>query len=119
MPHRNRRQDVADEVVGAVLHAPGGARGADRGLAGEGDEPLETTGGAANSPETSGQDSAIHVSAQLAFDEGGQAAAVGAAFTSSGSALPATSVAGTRYGYAGAEPHGDGAPAPHAKVRGG
>jgi hypothetical protein len=44
---------------------------------------------------------------------------VGAAFTSSGSALPATSVAGTRYGYAGAEPHGDGAPAPHAKVRGG
>jgi hypothetical protein len=71
-------------VVGAILHAPGGAGRADRRLAGEGDQPLETAGGAANSPETAGQDSAIHVSARLALDEGGQAAAVGAALTSSG-----------------------------------
>jgi hypothetical protein len=71
-------------VVGAVFHAPGGAGGTDRALAGERDQPLETTGGAANSPETSGQGSAIDVSAQLALDKGRQAAAVGAALASSG-----------------------------------
>ncbi len=83
LPHREpRARRCGDEVVGAVFHAPGAAGGTDRGLAGERDQPLETTGGAASSPETSGQGSAIDASAQLALDEGGQSAAVGAGLAS-------------------------------------
>jgi hypothetical protein len=55
LPHRDGREDVADEVVGAVLHAAGGARGADRGFAGKGDEPLEAAVRASDPCETSGQ----------------------------------------------------------------
>src|SRR3990172_1828947 len=70
------REDVADQVVGTVFHATGGARGTDRGLAGEGDEPLEATVRTSDSRESSGQDPTRSVSAQVAFHERGQAAAV-------------------------------------------
>jgi len=71
LAHRDGEEDVADEVVGAVLHAAGGARGADRGLAREGDEPLEATVRASDSRETSGQDSTSRVGVQVALHEGG------------------------------------------------
>jgi hypothetical protein len=78
LPHWDGREDVADEVVGAILHAAGGTRGADRGLAREGDEPFEAAVRTSDPCETSGQQSTVRVGAQLAFHEGGQAAAVAA-----------------------------------------
>jgi len=75
LPHWDGREDVADEVVGAVLHAAGGARGADRGLAGEGDELLEAAVRASDPCKTAGQYPTASVSSQL---EGGQGAAVAA-----------------------------------------
>ena len=78
LAHRDGREDVADEVVGAILHAAGCARGTDRGLAGEGNEPLEAAVRASNPCNTAGQESTFRVSSQLAFHEGGQAAAVAA-----------------------------------------
>jgi hypothetical protein len=71
-------QDVPDEVVRPVLHPAGGAGGADRGLAREGHQPLETAVGTANSREAVCQNSTGEEGAQVAFHEGGQAAAVGA-----------------------------------------
>ncbi len=57
------------EVVGSVVHAAGGTRGTNRGLGGEGDEPLEAALRAADSFETAGQYPAVEICAQVALDE--------------------------------------------------
>jgi hypothetical protein len=49
LAHGHPREDVADEVVGGVLHAPGVAARAAARLAAEGDQPLETAVGTADS----------------------------------------------------------------------
>jgi len=48
------------------------------GLAGEGDEPLETAVGTAHSGEAAGQDAAVEVAPEFALDEGGEPSAAGA-----------------------------------------
>ncbi len=55
------REDVRDEVLGRVLHAAGVAGRADRPLAGEPDQPLETAAGAADRHEAAGEDAAVEV----------------------------------------------------------
>ncbi len=79
LAHRHGGEDVADQVIGAVLHPAGGARRTDVRFAGEGHEPLETAAGTADSDEAPDQDSASHIGTQVALDEGGDAAAVRAA----------------------------------------
>ena len=62
-PHRHLGQDVPDEVVRPILHPAGGAGAADRSLAREGHEPLETAVGTANSREAVCQNSTGEVGA--------------------------------------------------------
>jgi len=54
------------------------------GLAGEGDQALETAVGTADSREAPGEDAAVEVGATLALDEGWEAVAVGAPLADGG-----------------------------------
>lgn len=58
-----------------VFHPARGARRAKAPLAGERDEPLESAATAPNAREPAGEDPAIEIGAQFAFDVAGQAAA--------------------------------------------
>lgn len=80
----DRWQDVADQVVGPVLHAPRRAGGADVRLAGEGQQPLESAAGTANAGEAAGEDAAVEVGAQLPLDKDRQTAPVIAARAGAG-----------------------------------
>ena len=84
LPYRDLREHVADEVLGGVLHASCVAGGADVGLAGEGNQALETAVGTAYPCEAPGEDATVQVGAKFPFDEGGEAVTVGAPFPGQG-----------------------------------
>ncbi len=60
LAHRQRREDVVDQVRGGLRHAPGGAGGAQSpALAGEGDQEVVTAGHAAGTGKAVGEDAAL------------------------------------------------------------
>jgi hypothetical protein len=72
LAHRQRREDVIDQVGVGLGHASGIARGADATpLAGEGHQEIVAALGTAGAGEAVGQDAALQVAAQLALHVAG------------------------------------------------
>ena len=64
-----RGKDPVDQVGGGVGHAPAPATRTQAALATEGDEALMAAGGAAQAGDAAGEQAALEVPAELAFDE--------------------------------------------------
>lgn len=70
LPHRQGGKDVIDQMGGGFDHAPSGARRADASaLAGVGDDEIVAAVGAAGTGKAVGEDAAVEVAAEFAFDE--------------------------------------------------